>query len=473
MKKFLILLVLPLFLVGCKKFDDSALWSAINDNTSRIILLEKKVEELNTNVTALQTIVNALNTGEYITNVSELADGTGYTISFSSGKSIVIKHGKNGSDSKDGTNGQNGTNGINGADGVTPVIGVKQDTDGLYYWTLNGSWLLDTEGNKVLAQGTPGANGTNGTSGVTPKFKIDGGNWYVSYDNETTWTLLGQATGDPGTDGESFFTAVSIHEGYVDFTLNDGLGTVLSVPYLSQSILTVNVATAGTLSTLVSPTQRRTVLSMRITGHISQEDIDFITNRMINLEEVDMSGAEFLPSDLFLTSESDIPNKTLRKVILPPCNNVRVAYLANLDEITISSGSTYITATSGGSAVYQFKLVPYLSKMIVAEGVATINAANFYSDTLVDIELPSTLTSIGKEVFYFPHTSFRRLFIKNSVTIRATVPPVLISPATEFIVYDGTGGSINKTLYVPAGSVAAYQAADGWKQFTSIEAIPE
>jgi hypothetical protein len=24
-----------------------------------------------------------------------------------------------------------------------PIIGVKKDTDGIYYWTLDGEWLTD------------------------------------------------------------------------------------------------------------------------------------------------------------------------------------------------------------------------------------------------------------------------------------------------------------------------------------------
>lgn len=36
------------------------------------------------------------------------------------------------------------------------MIGVKQDTDGLYYWTLDGEWLEDSRGDRVVAQGPAG-----------------------------------------------------------------------------------------------------------------------------------------------------------------------------------------------------------------------------------------------------------------------------------------------------------------------------
>ena len=92
---------------------------------------------MNTNISSLQEIVTALQNSETIKSVSSLTDGTGYLITFSTGKTITIYHGKNGTDGEDGKDGQHGT------DGVTPTISVKKDTDGIYYWTVNGDWLLD------------------------------------------------------------------------------------------------------------------------------------------------------------------------------------------------------------------------------------------------------------------------------------------------------------------------------------------
>jgi len=195
--------VMILLLTGCHK----DLWNDINDLKSRVKTLEEKCNTMNTNIDALQVIINAQSSGDMISNVSEITYGSasvGYTITFTSGKTITIYNGKNGVDGKDG---QDGTN---GQDGYTPSIGVAKDADGIYYWTLDGSWLLDSEGNKLPvtgakgdsgADGKDGEYGQNGTNGTTPMFKIDNGYWYVSYDNGSTWALLGQATGDTGKDG--------------------------------------------------------------------------------------------------------------------------------------------------------------------------------------------------------------------------------------------------------------------------------
>ena len=224
MKKTLSLLMCGLLLLGCSdKYDDSALRNDLNDLENRLTILEERCKQMNTNISSLQTIVTALQNNDYITSVTPITnDGkiVGYTITFAKNNSITIY---NGTDGKDGEDGVDGEDGINGKDGVAPTIGVKKDTDGIYYWTLNGDWLTDEKGNKVKAQGTDGkdgvdgedgndgangedgvdgTNGKDGKDGITPQLKIENGRWMLSMDNGKTWTDIGQATGADGKDGE-------------------------------------------------------------------------------------------------------------------------------------------------------------------------------------------------------------------------------------------------------------------------------
>ena len=206
MKKLsLLLLTLAIcFFTACH--DD--IWNAIDDLDGRVTKLEELCKEMNTNITSLQTIVDVLQSNDYITSVVEITKGgnvVGYTITFGKHAPITIYHGQ------DGKDGQNGADGKDGQDGSTPVIGVAKDTDGVYYWTLNGEWLLDNEGNKLPVSGKDGKDGANGADGkdgqdgkdgITPLLKIEDGNWYVSYDNGTTWTLMGKATGADGQNGQ-------------------------------------------------------------------------------------------------------------------------------------------------------------------------------------------------------------------------------------------------------------------------------
>ena len=196
------------------EYDDSALRNDLNSLEARVAKLEEMCKQMNTNISSLQSIVNALQNNDYVTGVTPITkngEEIGYTITFSKSKPITIYHGEDGADGKDGNS-------------VAPVIGVKKHTDGIYYWTLNGEWLTDANGNKIKAQG---ADGTNGDDGVTPKLKIEDDYWYVSYDNGKTWEEVGKATGEDGADGtngDSIFTTIdtSSSSDYVIFTLSDG-----------------------------------------------------------------------------------------------------------------------------------------------------------------------------------------------------------------------------------------------------------
>ena len=243
MKKLLSLLVCGLLLFGCgDKYDDSALRNDLNDLENRVTKLEELCKQMNTNISSLQKIVDALQDNLSISKVEQISDG--YIIHFSDGSTATIKNGKDSGDA--------------------PVIGVKQDTDGCYYWTLDGKWLTDEKGNKVKAQGTDGkdgvdgedgndgidgedgvdgTNGKDGKDGITPQLKIENGRWMLSMDNGKTWTDIGQATGADGADGEDgvdgkdgtngIFKSVTEDNDNVYFTLEDD--SVITIPKSDNS----------------------------------------------------------------------------------------------------------------------------------------------------------------------------------------------------------------------------------------------
>ena len=200
-KLFHVALTVMLSIVSCQEFDDSAIWDKLDDHESRIMNLEELCKQMNTNIASLQTLVTALQNNDYVTAVIPVTKDNktvGYTISFTKSQPITIYHGEDGTDGKDGINGKDG---VDGKDGSTPLIGVRKDTDGTYYWTLNGDWLLDASGKKIKAQGTDGqegVHGKDGQNGKTPEFKIENGDWYVSYDDGVSWNLIGKATGADG-----------------------------------------------------------------------------------------------------------------------------------------------------------------------------------------------------------------------------------------------------------------------------------
>lgn len=205
--------IAALVLSSCK-YNDNEIWNSVHGLEDRVAKLEELCKQINTNISSLQTIVTALQGNDYVTGVTPVMQSgkeIGYTITFSKSSPITIFHGKDG-------------------ENAAPVIGVKNDTDGIYYWTLNGEWLTDTAGSKIKAEGTDGkdgADGEDGENGTTPQFKIENDYWFISYDNGDTWKQLGKATGDDGKDGvggDTVFTGVDYKTSgdYVIFTLADG-----------------------------------------------------------------------------------------------------------------------------------------------------------------------------------------------------------------------------------------------------------
>jgi hypothetical protein len=210
---FLLVLVMGLF-TACH----DEIWNAIDDLDSRVTDLEELCKEMNTNIEALQTLVDVLYSNDYITSVNKvMMDGeeVGYTITFANHNPITIYHGEKGS---------------KGKAGATPVVSVKKHTDGVYYWTVDGEWLKDEDGNMISV---------TKSDGITPLLKIETGYWYVSYDAGSTWQMLGPAEGDDGNKGDkgdqgdkgdkgdAMFLSVTEDADYVYFTLADG--TVIKV----------------------------------------------------------------------------------------------------------------------------------------------------------------------------------------------------------------------------------------------------
>ena len=435
MKNLLSLLMCGLLLLGCSdKYDDSALRNDLNDLKSRVAKLEELCKQMNTNISSLQEIVKALKERESITNVSTLSDDSGYSITFTSGKTITIYHGKNGSDGSDGTN------------GVTPTISVKQDTDGIYYWTVNGNWLI-VDGKKVKAIGTDGADGsdgndgtdgTNGKDGITPKFKIDGGYWYISYDNEQSWNRLGKATGDSGLngdDGDAFFKGVSMADGFVIFTLNDAESTKIKIPFYSETELTVHVTEPGTLKSLLTDEQMRTVISLKVTGNINGDDIRTIDASMLVVERVDLSDTDITGSGSFSGAGLLYGKQTLKEIIYPEsCTNIGAnafSYCTNLETVSFGQNSKLQTIGDGAFAG---------------------------CTSLKEIEIPASIT-----VLYL--SAFSECDNLKTIICHATLPPRLNNASATV--------PENCVLYVPNEAISLYREATNWNRFKTILPIPE
>ena len=480
MKKYLSLLfVVMMTIVSCQKFDDSKIWDKLNDHETRIAYLEEVCKNMNTSIVNLQTVVTALETNDYIISASPLVTGDGYTFLFKSGKSIVIYNGKDG---------QNGTNGTNGA---TPVISVRQDTDGYYYWTVDGDWLI-VDGKKVKAAATDGENGENGTNGVdgiTPKFKIEEDYWYVSYDNGQTWEKLGKATGNngldgiDGEDGDNLFKKVFVEDGYVQFVLNDEFGTIIKLPLQKETLLQVSIDNPGTLRTLVSSEEVRVTTKLKVSGDINNDDMKFLQH-FTSLVELDLSQAVY-QDDVNYSFRLNpygktLINRTLSKVWLPTVtknSSFYYSYCSNLEHIIVSQDGDYQWGWTDDNGM---DFCPIMNTMEYAEGVKDIpsdvtlkySAYNQYGIEEVTIDskysimiLPSTTETVHYTFLRYDHyyqggSNHKFTMSDYTVVCKALTPPNFYTSYTN-----GTHIYDNCTLYVPSESIKAYKEHTTWGQF--------
>ena len=85
LKKANLFLLLAFLLVGVGacKYDDDALWDKVNSLDDRVTAVEGQLEQTNSGLSAISTILNALQNNIYVESVTETEDG--YQIKFSDG----------------------------------------------------------------------------------------------------------------------------------------------------------------------------------------------------------------------------------------------------------------------------------------------------------------------------------------------------------------------------------------------------
>ena len=436
MKRIFTLFVAALAFAACGTFDDSEIWDrldeygeAIKDHENRIASLEELCKQLNTNIDALQTLIEALEKRDYITNVAPVTkDGSviGYTISFANSETITIYHGEA------GTDGENGTDGKDGADGNAPQIGVGKDSDGIYYWTINGEWLLDSEGAKIPATGKDGEDGNDGENGITPKLKIESGFWYASFDNGATWEKLAEAEVVDCKGGDNIFESVTMDDEYVYFRLTDG--TTIAIPlgnssdseyidFLDNTVELLCISNwdlngddklsyseAAAVKSLGNVFTESDIISLNelryFTGLTSIEEACFysceLLNRIIIPNNIITIGADAFRDCSSLTSIT-IPDS----VTMIGANAFE--YCDNLTSITIPDSVTTIEG-------YAFNGCYSLTSITIPDSVTMIGANAFeYCDNLTSITIPDSVTTIEGYAFNGCY-SLTSAAIGNSVT---------------------------------------------------------
>lgn len=486
-KLFMLFAIATLVCAGCSdEYDDSALRNDLNDLENRVAKLEELCKQMNTNILSLQKIVEALQDNLSISKVEQISDG--YIIHFSDGSTATIKNGKD--------------------SGTIPIIGVKQDTDGIYYWTLDGEWLTDGRGDKIKAEGTDGKDGADGSDGndgqdgkdgITPKLEIREGYWWISYDNGTNWMQLGKATGEDGQDGTDGKDGDSIKitqdENNVYFELADG--TIITIAKSNQTeegdtqIIQFKDAKVKAICVQNWDTNDDGELSYGEAAKVTSIRKFFRGTTIQSFDELQyFTGIDEIGTDAFRQC------KNLTNITIPQ-NVIWIEEYAfsgcnSLNDIMIPKDVTWI----GNSA---FSQCNNLTNIIIPNGVTTIGATAFFNcNRLENITIPNSVTTLGNSVFQ-GCANLITAIISNNITIiesttfsgcnnltKIVIPQNVTSIGSSAFsncsklkeIYciptnpptlDGntvfSSIASNAIFYVPSASVNNYKTADEWKAY--------
>lgn len=370
-------LFIALAVMACSEdYDDSGLRGEIENLENRVSSLEQWQNKVNSEISSLQSIVNSLNGNDYITSVEDLKDSSGkvigYKLHFAKSGTKEIYHGKDGE---------------NAEGGETPAIGVKVDSDGYYYWTLNGDWLLDKDGKKIKASGTDGkdgANGENGKDGITPKLKIEGNEWLVSYDNGTNWEKLGLTASEDNTSSSCLFKDVVISESYVTFYLTDG--TSFALPYGGE----LSISFSGVNSYILS-LNATTEIGYEVKSSSSNVDVEVIASGDIQAEIV-ADDASNLKGKIKITTGESLNSQS--KVVVLVTNGSKIimrSIVFEKETLEITDNSKKDISSTGGNFTLEFltnieydvvisdeakSWITSVNSRTITKNVLTFNASN-------------------------------------------------------------------------------------------------
>lgn len=420
-------------------YDDSELRGDIENLESRITAIEEWQKSVNTDIRSLQSLVEALEDKDYVTSVTPLEDGTGYVISFLKSGNVTIKHGEQGE---------------KGEDGTTPVISVKQDSDGKHYWTVNGEWLLDN-GNKMPVTGEKGDKGDKGDKGadaIAPQVRIntDTNLWEISTDGGKTWTSTGiKATGDKGNTGEqgpqgdAIFAKDGIdytsdHDNVI-FTLVDG--TKITLP--RTSALTVGFKSYETFMLTLTTN----VIDIVLPETLKEEDYTALVAEVKNEAGVGMD---------FQTRAASSHWQV--KLTKPTFTNGKYQ---NNAKVTVTATG----ANNGDKAILKITLIDNRGKEISASrvleyfnGVIVDISAGELSDVLSGI----TLTNINalKVTGTLNETDFK--YIRENLTALEVLDlsgtNMTVFPNRALAFYNGENTTL-KEVILPEGLISIEEAA--------------
>ena len=340
MKKFILSIcaVVLMAMSACSEKDEGPLGNTEDKNDEQY---KEVVQQANDNVASVGSLVNALNNDDIITSVTPIKEGdkeVGYTFTFDNSRSISVYYENKNS---------------------VPALGVKPDNTGDFYWTLNGEWLLDDTGKKILYDGT--------SSSILPKLKVENNNWMLSVDNGKTWKKISPVSSS-SQGNNKLFKDINVSDAEsVTFTFVDG--TKLVIP--REPELTISFSEEKQI--LVKPNSTVTI-DYTITGKIEGLKVEVVTSGNVKAEIKDNESAK---GTITITAGESIDEND--KVILIAKNkSVSTSKTLSFEEqefVKVTSETAYEIAAEGGTIKFNIETNTDYSISIPEEAKSWISVA--------------------------------------------------------------------------------------------------
>ncbi len=235
----------------------------------------------------------------------------------------------------------------------------------------------------------------------------------------------------------------------------------------ANPIVTIHVEVAGTLSSLLDG-QVASVQDLTLSGYLNGSDITTIRS-LNNLSVLNLNDANIVsggnayypmgPQYPYYTSDNEIgqyffnTSANLTSLILPK-NVVAIregAFMECKKLVTMTIPNTVSAIDS-----YAFLSCVGLNSIIIPENVVSIGSSVFgYCTGLKVITLPNCNLSVGL-------MAFQQCVGLKEIHCNSVLPQTITS-----VTFEGLNKS-NCTLFLPLGTVPAYQLATGWSEFPNM-----
>lgn len=273
---------------------------------------------------------------------------------------------------------------------------------------------------------------------------------------------------------------------------------IFTISLFGQMSKSVNVVTAGSLSSLLTSTEKTTITDLTITGTIDARDFKCMRDELTSLAYLDLTSVHvaayvgqggtsdqttsvLYPADeLPQNSFSTIAGKTTLQTVFLPNTLATIGVRAfnncsGLKGINIPNSVTAISS----NAFYKCSAMTYAA---IGNSVTSIgNSAFFECSKITSLSIPNSVTSIGTQAFYsctkltdiylgfglssISDNAFLNCTMLQNISVSSSAPPTISS---------STFSGVNKAscnLKVNSGLVSLYQSTAYWSSFTNISEI--